>query len=283
MNGILIVDKDKDYTSRDIVNLVEKKLNYNRVGHAGTLDPLATGVLVVALGDALKILEFINDSDKEYIATAKMGLLTDTLDVTGKVLKENNNFNITKEELESTLNSFKGSYLQEVPLYSSVKVNGKRLYKYAREEKQVVLPKREVNIFSIELLSFNKDEFTFKVNVSKGTYIRSLIRDIGDKLNIPCVMKELRRTRQGIFKIEDSVKVDDIDNNIKLISIEDALNDITFIEVDSFLENKILNGRILDNRYSKEIIGFKNKERVIALYQVYDKDNTKIKPIKVFK
>ena len=283
MNGILIVDKDKDYTSRDIVNLVEKKLNYDRVGHAGTLDPLATGVLVVALGDALKILEFINDNDKEYIATAKMGLLTDTLDVTGKVLKENNNCNITKEELESTLNSFKGSYLQEVPLYSSVKVNGKRLYKYAREEKQVVLPKREVNIFSIELLNFNKDEFTFKVNVSKGTYIRSLIRDIGDKLNIPCVMKELRRTRQGIFKIEDSVKVDDIDNNIKLISIEDALNDITFIEADSFLENKILNGRILENRYNKDIIGFKNKERVIALYQVYDKDNTKIKPIKVFK
>ena len=136
MNGILIVDKDKDYTSRDIVNLVEKKLNYNRVGHAGTLDPLATGVLVVALGDALKILEFINDNDKEYIATAKMGLLTDTLDVTGKVLKENNNFNITKEELKSTLNSFKGSYLQEVPLYSSVKVNGKRLYKYAREERE---------------------------------------------------------------------------------------------------------------------------------------------------
>ena len=283
MNGILIVDKDKDYTSRDIVNLVEKKLNYDKVGHAGTLDPLATGVLVVALGDALKILEFINDNDKEYIATAKMGLLTDTLDVTGKVLKEEKNFIVTKEELESTLNSFKGSYLQEVPLYSSVKVNGKRLYKYAREEREVVLPKREVNIFSIELLNFNKDEFSFKVNVSKGTYIRSLIRDIGDKLNIPCVMKELRRTRQGIFKIEDSVKVDDIDNNIKLISIEDALNDITFIEVDSFLENKILNGRILDNRYNKEIIGFKNKERVIALYQVYDKDNTKIKPIKVFK
>lgn len=283
MNGILIVDKDKDYTSRDVVNLVEKKLNCSRVGHAGTLDPLATGVLVVALGNALKILEFINDNDKEYIATAKIGLLTDTLDVTGNVLKEEKEFNITKEQLESTLNSFKGTYLQEVPLYSSVKVNGKRLYKYAREEREVILPKREVNISSIELVNFEKDEFTFKVTVSKGTYIRSLIRDIGDKLNIPCVMKELRRTRQGMFKIEDSVKLDDIDNNIKLISIEDALNDINFIEVDSFLENKILNGRILDNRYNQDIIGFKNKERVIALYQIYDKDSSKIKPIKVFK
>lgn len=283
MNGILIVDKDKDYTSRDVVNLVEKKLNCSRVGHAGTLDPLATGVLVVALGNALKILEFINDNDKEYIATAKIGLLTDTLDVTGNVLKEEKEFNITKEQLESTLNSFKGSYLQEVPLYSSVKVNGKRLYKYAREEKQIELPKREVNISSIELINFEKDEFTFKVTVSKGTYIRSLIRDIGDKLNIPCVMKELRRTRQGIFKIEDSVKLDDIDNNIKLISIEDALNDINFIEVNSFLENKILNGRILDNRYNQDIIGFKNKDRVLALYQIYDKDSSKIKPIKVFK
>jgi tRNA pseudouridine55 synthase len=283
MNGILIVDKDKDYTSRDIVNLVEKKLNCSRVGHAGTLDPLATGVLVVALGDSLKILEFINDNDKEYIATAKIGLLTDTLDVTGKVLKEEKDFNITKEQLVSTLNNFLGTYLQEVPLYSSVKVNGKRLYKYAREEKHVELPKREVNVSSIELLNFNKDEFTFKVTVSKGTYIRSLIRDIGDKLNIPCVMKELRRTRQGIFKIEDSIKLEDIDNNIKLISIEDALSDITFIEVDSFLENKILNGRILDNRYNQDIIGFKNKDKVLALYQIYDKDNTKIKPIKVFK
>ena len=284
MNGIIIVDKDKNFTSRDVVNLVEKKLNCSRVGHAGTLDPIATGVLVVALGDALKILEFINDNDKEYIATAKIGLLTDTLDVTGKILKEEKKINITKEELEKVLNSFKGTYLQEVPLYSSVKVNGKRLYKYAREEKDVVLPKREVNIYNIELLDFNDYEFTFKVNVSKGTYIRSLIRDIGDKINIPCVMKELRRTRQGLFKIEDSVKIDDIDkDNLKIVSIEDAINDIKFIEVDSFLENKILNGRILDNRYDKDIIGFKNKDRVLALYQVYDKDNNKIKPIKVFK
>ena len=285
MDGIIIVDKPKEYTSRDIVNIVGKTLNTRKVGHAGTLDPIATGVLVIATGQALKILEFLNDNDKEYIATVKMGLQTDTLDVTGTVIEKKDNYKVDKKDLEKAINSFKGKYEQVVPLYSSVKVDGERLYKYAREKKNVELPKREVEIYDIKLLDYNNDEFTFTAKVSKGTYIRSLIRDIGDKINVPCTMKELRRTRQGNFLIDNSISLDDIkEGKIKYISMDKALPDIKFIEADNYLENRILNGSILNNLYDDSMIGFKNKKgEAIAIYKVYEKDNKKIKPVKVFR
>ncbi len=285
MDGIIVVDKPKEYTSRDVVNIVGKTLNTRKVGHAGTLDPIATGVLVVAVGQGLKILEYLNDKDKEYTATVKMGITTDTLDITGKVIDTINDFKIDKKILEDAINSFKGKYEQVVPLYSSVKVDGERLYKYARENKEVELPKREVEIYDIKLIDFKNDEFTFTAKVSKGTYIRSLIRDIGDKIGIPCTMKELRRTKQGDFLIDNAISLEDIkEGNIKYIAIDKALPNIKFIEADDYLENRILNGSILNNLYDESIIGFKNKKgEVIALYEVYDKDNNKVKPIKVFR
>ena len=285
MDGILIIDKPKEYTSRDVVNVVGKVLNTNKVGHAGTLDPIATGVLVIAVGDGLKILEFINNKDKEYIATVKMGILTNTLDISGEIVRKIDDYSLDLAKLKEVLNSFKGKYNQEVPLYSSVKVNGQRLYKYARENKEVILPKREVTIFDIELLDYNSDEFVIKASVSKGTYIRSLIRDIGEKIGIPCTMKELRRTKQGIFNIEDAIPFENIEKGqFKFISLEEALSDIEFIEVDDYLENRINNGSILENRYCEKVVGFKNKNgNVIALYEPYEKNKEKIKPIKVFK
>lgn len=283
-NGLIIIDKPKDYTSRDIVNIIEKHFDTPKVGHAGTLDPLATGILIIATGTALKALEFITDDIKEYIATVKMGILTDTLDVTGNIIKEDKNINIDKSTLEQTLKTFVGKYDQEVPLYSSVRVNGKRLYSYARGKESVELPKREIEIYDIELLSLENDEFTFRATVSKGTYIRSLIRDIGDKLNILCTMKELRRTRQGEFTLDDAITLEDLHNdNIKYHSIEKALTNIKFITADAYLENRIKNGSILENRYNDKIIGFKNKNNeVIALYQEYEKDKTRVKPLKTF-
>ena len=174
--------------------------------------------------------------------------------------------------------------IQDVPKYSAVKVAGKRLYEYARKGEEVEIPKREIEIFNIELLTFNNDEFSFKVTVSKGTYIRSLIRDIGIKLGIPCSMKELIRTKQGNYKIEDSYTIDEIkDNNYKVIPIKDCLSNYTTIEVDDFIANKVLNGRILENRYKDDIIVFTNKDEVLAIYKVYDKDTTKVKPIKVLR
>ena len=284
MNGIVIVDKPKGYTSRDIVNIVGSILDTKKIGHAGTLDPIATGVLVLAIGNGLKILEFINERDKEYIATVKMGLSTDTLDVSGNVLTKIENYYVDLEKINKVLISFKGKYEQTVPLYSSVKVGGQRLYKYARENKSVELPKRMVEIYDIELISCNHDEFTFKAVVSKGTYIRSLIRDIGEKINIPCTMKELRRTKQGDFSIEYANSMEEIESgNISFVSLEKALNELKIIEVDDYLEKRISNGSILENRYDEDKIAFKNKDNeIIAIYEAYEKDKNKIKPLKVF-
>ena len=174
--------------------------------------------------------------------------------------------------------------MQEVPLYSSVKVNGERLYKYAREGKKVTLPKREVNIYDIELLDFTSTSFKFKVLVSKGTYIRSLIRDIGDKLNVPAVMSNLKRTRQGKFSIEKAYFLNDIENNnFKMIPISNALSNYKQIVVNSDKEKEIQNGKILDNIYNEDKVIFKNQDRVLAIYEKYAKDETKIKPIRVFK
>jgi tRNA pseudouridine55 synthase len=285
MNGILLVNKEKDMTSRDVVNIISKKFDTGRVGHTGTLDPIAEGVMGIAINDGLKIVDLLINDTKEYIATVQVGLDTDTLDVTGNVLNEVKNFSITEEQIKEVLNTFLGKSTQEVPIYSALKVNGKRLYEYARENISVELPKREIEISSIELLEFNNDTFKFKVNVSKGTYIRSLIRDIGKKINIPCVMQELQRTRQGTFKLEDSYTLDEIKNDkYKFMSIKDALNGYKFVKVNSYIENKIRNGRILENRYEEDVIVFINEQdEVLAIYKVYDKDNSKVKPIKVLK
>lgn len=284
MNGILLVNKPKDMTSRDVVNILSKKFNTRKVGHTGTLDPIATGVLGIAINDGLKIVDFLMNDTKEYIATAKLGLSTDTLDVTGNVITTTEVPSINKEHLNEVLNTFLGKSIQEVPIYSALKVNGKRLYEYAREKKEVTLPKREIEIFDIELIELKEDTFSFRVKVSKGTYIRSLIRDIGLKLEIPCVMQELTRTKQGIFKLEESFALEEIqEDNYKLISIKDALQEYKMVKVNDYIAEKISNGRILENRYENDIIVFiDEKDEVLAIYKVYEKDSSKIKPIKVF-
>lgn len=283
MNGILLIDKEKNYTSRDIVNIVSKELNIKKVGHTGTLDPLATGVLVVTVGEATKISELLVSTYKEYIAEITLGIKTNTYDITGNVL-EKKEVKLNKDDLINTLNKYKKTYMQEVPIYSAVKVNGKKLYEYARENKQVDLPKKEVTIKELELLSFNNNTFTIRCLVSKGTYIRSLINDICNSLNIIGTMSNLKRTKQGKYSINNCCKIEDIkNNNFKLISLKEALNDYLQIEVDDYLKNKISNGVILENRYNEDIIVFTYHDNVLAIYKTYDKDNTKIKPWKVFK
>lgn len=285
MDGFLVVDKEKGYTSRDVVNIISKKFNTNKVGHMGTLDPNATGVLVIAIGKALKLIDLLSYEKKEYIATVKLGIRTDTLDITGKIIEMENYRELDSDIINNILHSFLGKSMQEVPLYSALKVNGKRLYEYARENKNVKLPVREIEIFEIELLSINKDEFIFRTVVSKGTYIRSLIRDIGIKLGQNVTMKDLRRTKQGFFKINESFTLNDIEkNNYRIVNMYDALKDYKVVKVDSFIEGKILNGRILENRYDDSIIAFCNSDKeILAIYEVYQKDKTKIKPIKVLK
>ena len=284
MHGLIIVNKEKDWTSRDVVNKISKIFDIPKAGHTGTLDPLATGVLVVAVGEGVKLVDSLSNETKEYIAEVECGILTDTLDILGKTLEEKKDFTLEKEQIEEVLNSFLGKSLQEVPLYSSIRVEGKRLYEYARNNEEVTLPKREIEIFSIELLELKEKSFLFKVKVSKGTYIRSLIRDIGTKLSIPCTMKNLTRTKQGIYSIEESNTLEEIEQGkYKLISFYEVLKDYPMVEVDDYIENKIRNGRILENRYEYEKFVYINKNKeVLAIYEVYDKDNTKVKPFKVF-
>lgn len=282
MDGILIIDKEKDYTSRDVVNIVGKKFKTKKVGHTGTLDPLATGVLVVCINKATKVCELLTSLDKEYIADFKLGLLTDTLDIEGNILKEEK-ININKEDLILVLNKIKGKYMQTVPIYSAIKVNGKKLYEYARNNTPVELPKHEVDIKEIELLEFNGDSFKIRTKVSKGTYIRSLGNDIAQMLNTNATMTNLRRTKQGLFDIKDAIKINDINEDTNLIKITDVLNYPKVI-ADANLEKDLLDGKILNNTFNNDIILFvDNNNNPISLYKIYDKDNTKIKPWKTFK
>ncbi len=286
--GILLVNKPKDMTSRDVVNIVSKELKTKKVGHTGTLDPLATGVLVLCIGDATKLGEILTSDDKEYIAEVTLGLKSDTLDITGNILKEAPAI-YSKSDIKDCLNALKGTYDQEVPIYSAVKIKGKKLYEYAREGIAVDLPKRRVNIKSLELLDLkhtdNKTIFKIKCLVSKGTYIRSLVRDIASKLNTIGVMSELIRTKQGHVKVEDCYNLDDIINNrYQLTNIKDILPHIKQVIIDEKLEKDILNGKIIDNIYDTEKILFLDKNNnALALYQSYEKHKNMLKPWKMFK
>ena len=261
MDGIILINKEKGVTSRDVVNMVCKKLNTNKVGHTGTLDPIATGLMVLCVGEGLKLVELLTGHDKEYIAKVKVGIKTDTYDVTGNILEEKK-VNLNREDLIKTLNSFIGEYYQEVPIYSSVKVNGKKLYEYARNNEKVTLPKHLVKISNIQLIDFNSDNFSFKVTVSSGTYIRSLINDIGNKLDIPMTMEELKRTRVGDYQLTDASDID----NLKVIPILGAIN-IKKIKIDDNLIKKISNGVPIENIYHEEMVMFTYQNKPVAIYK----------------
>ncbi|HCI78030.1 MAG TPA: tRNA pseudouridine(55) synthase TruB [Firmicutes bacterium] len=285
MNGIIVIDKPKDYTSRDIVNIVSKKLNTKKVGHTGTLDPLATGVLVLPIGRALKVSELLTSNTKEYIAEVILGYETDMLDITGTEIKRNIP-SVTKEELLKVLKSYIGKYNQEVPLYSAVKVGGRKLYEYARSGTPVIPPSKEVEVYSLELISDLKHingavEFTIRCEVSKGTYIRSLIRDIAYSLNTYGTMKNLIRTRQGIFTLKDAYTLKDIEeNNYKLLSIKECLPNIKTTVIEEPLLTKVKNGMVLDKFFKENMSLLLDKEgKEIAIY-IASGDN-KVKPYKM--
>lgn len=279
MNGLIVVNKEKGKTSRDIVNELNIILGTKKIGHTGTLDPIASGVLVCVIGKYTKLVNILVNDTKEYIAEIKLGISTDTLDITGNIISTSI-VDITKNDILKVFKYYKKSYLQEVPIYSSVHVNGKRLYDYARSNEEVILPKRKVTIYNLELISFINDIITFKVKVSKGTYIRSLIKDICNKLNIDGTMNNLIRIKQGNFTIEESYKIEDIkNNNYKLLNIKEFL-DYKVIELPDNLINKVLNGNRINNIFNidnRVIFTYKNKD--IAIYEVDKKD---LKPLIMF-
>ena len=278
-SGVLLVNKPKGLTSRDVVNKLEKVFDTKKIGHNGTLDPMATGLLVITINKSTKINELLTCTDKEYIASVKVGIETDTLDLEGKIVKTSDK-RISKDMLDIIFKEFKKEYLQEVPKYSAIKVNGKKLYEYARSNKEVELPKRNVVIKELELLDYKEDSFKFRCVVSKGTYIRSLIKDMGEFLNIPCTMSSLKRTRQGKFSLDNAIDLEDVNINSKLITISDAL-DIETKEIDAKDYKKVVNGIVLNNNYNiKDKVLFMKDNRVVAIYQNI---NNKLKCYKMLK
>ena len=282
MNGILVVEKEKDMTSRDVVNKISKILNTKKIGHTGTLDPMATGVLVLCIGTSLKLVELLTNHDKEYIAKIKLGIETDTLDITGNIIKKSNPININEERIKNVLQNMIGKIKQQVPLYSSVKVNGKKLYQYARNHEEVTPPERMVEIYDLQLLdNIKNNEFTIKCHVSKGTYIRSLVRDIGYQLGTYATLTELERTRVGKFKLESSFKIKDIEEgNYQLLTPLEVL-DLPKIKVDKSMEYKIKNGQVLPKFFKEEMALILNEQgTLIAIYQ--QKENNLVKPYRMF-
>lgn len=289
MDGILLINKPDKMTSRDAVNKVSHYLGIKKIGHTGTLDPIATGLLVLCIGKATKLVDLITNNNKEYIAEVTLGIETDTLDTEGKIIREESVGNITEEQIEVILNSFLGESKQEVPKYSAVKIKGRKLYEYARNNIDIELPVRDIVINSIELIGNidkrdNKIIFKFKCNVSKGTYIRSLIKDIGSKLGIPACMSALQRTKQGIFNLEDSYKLENIENdNYKILDIKEVLSELNIVKADKDMEPKIRNGAILDRFFDGEMAVIMDmNDNIIAIYQTYVKDSKKVKPYKMF-
>lgn len=270
LNGIIIINKPKGYTSHDVVAKVKKILNVKKVGHTGTLDPNATGVLPLLLNKGTKLSKYLIEHDKEYEVTLKLGIKTDTLDEEGDIIEEQYvNWN-KLNKVEETLKSFIGKQNQIPPIYSAIKINGKKLYEYARKGETIEVKPREIEIYDIELQKVEKEknQIKFKVSCSKGTYIRSLCSDIAKKLGTIGYMKELNRIKVGTFKIENSITIEQLELNTeeilkeKVITIEKLLNNKPKIILNESKIQLFLNGVKLE---------CKNKE---GIYSVYKEDNT---------
>ena len=269
---VLVVDKPVGITSFDVVKKISELYGISRVGHTGTLDPIASGVMLVTVGKATKIVELLTAQDKEYIASFELGYRTDTYDSTGEVLdRKEIPSNI---HLKEVIQSFQKTYFQEVPIYSAVKVNGKKLYEYARSGMDVDLPKREVTIKEIELLEEKQNSFTFRALVTKGCYIRSLIHDIGLSLGVYATMTSLRRTRQGNVYVKDASSLEEIESGLVREYDMDEVLDYPIIVVDSILEKKIKNGMRIPNIWNiQDKVLFKNEENhILGIYEVSNQD-----------
>lgn len=257
-DGILIIDKPQDFTSFDVVAKVRKALHTKSVGHTGTLDPLATGVLVVCVGKATKLVQYLTCENKKYEAEMKFGIQTDTGDITGKVIFEKE-YDLTLEKINEVISKFIGEQKQVPPMYSALKVNGKKLYEYAREGIEIERESRDIRIDSIENVSFENDTLKFTVACSKGTYIRTLCEDIAIELGTCGTMTNLRRVQTGEFEIENAISVDEISEE-KVISIEKLFD--KSIDVKNNMK-KLLNGMEISvdlpdglyNLYADEYVG----------------------------
>lgn len=284
MDGIIIINKPKGFTSQDVVSKVKKILNEKKAGHAGTLDPLATGVLPVMLGNCTKLSKYLMEHNKVYRATIKLGEKSDTGDLEGAIIERKPvPENLTFEKVDEFLKSFLGKQMQTPPMYSAIKVNGKKLYEYARAGEQVEIPKREIEIYSIKLLNIskisNKDkendfsyELEFEVSCSKGTYIRTLCENIAEKLGTVGVMKSLERVKVDNFEIQNSYTFEDLENgNYKIFSMEEIFKDLPKILLNSRKKELFLNGVRLTFEVPDGVYNVYLNDEYIGIGEVHEK------------
>ena len=269
MNGVINIFKNTGMTSFDVVAIVRRVAKMKKVGHTGTLDPAASGVLPVCLGKATKIIDYIMENKKVYRVNLKLGMVTDTYDLEGEVLREEDASHITKDEILNCINSFLGTIDQVPPMYSALKQNGVRLYELARQGIEVHREARKITIYSIENIKIeSNDNIQMDVCCSKGTYIRSLCYDIGEKLNVGATMTALERIQNGTFTKEEAINIEDLTEELlekHIISIEKALDSFEKITVNEKFGKLLRNGvKVFDNRMYSEEVEF-NK-----LYRVYE-------------
>ena len=270
LDGIIILNKQKGCTSHDVVAKT-KKLLKEKVGHTGTLDPNATGVLPLLVGQGTKLSKYIIEHDKEYIATLKLGEKRDTADSEGAIIEERQiDYSVLqKENVEKILQSFIGKQEQIPPMYSAIKINGKKLYEYARKNEKIELEPRHIEIYKMDLINIIKDTIIFKVQCSKGTYIRSLCEDIAKRLNTVGYMQDLERSRVGKFDIKDSITIEELEQNIEdsefinqhFITIENYFKDKESIKLDEKRLSLFLNGVKLTHNLTDD------------MYKIYDENN----------
>lgn len=244
MNGLLLINKDKGMTSRSVDNKIMRHFKTRRVGHLGTLDPFAEGLLIIAINEGTKVLPYLENDTKTYIATFELGIETSTLDNTSEVIKKIDVPKLTKSEIEAVLVSFLGEIEQTPPQTSAIKVDGVPLYRYAHKGIKKEVPKRKVYIHKIRLLSYEAPFLEIEVMTGKGTYIRTLGKDIALKLGTIATTIKLVRTKNGQFKVEDAQKIDDIDN-LRIIPIDKALGHLISIDVDETQKEDIRNGKVI--------------------------------------
>jgi len=297
-DGIINVYKEKGYTSHDVVAKMRGILKMKKIGHTGTLDPDAEGVLPVCVGKATKLVDLITDKDKTYLAECKLGVTTDTQDLTGTVIKTSE-VNTNLSELASVINSYIGEYLQLPPMYSAIKVDGKKLYELARQGKEIERERRRVIIRDIRLLNYNEteQEFTVLVECGKGTYIRTLLHDIGESLGCGATMKSLIRTRVGAFSLEEAKKLSEIEELVRedklqshIVTIEEMFSHYSKLIVVSEYHKLIYNGNLFTTEHilpmkledlTDTVRVYDSEEHFIGLYS-YHREDGLFKPKKMF-
>lgn len=273
MNGIILINKEKGISSFGVVSRIRKILNIKKVGHCGTLDPEAMGVLPIMVGQATKVSKYLVEHNKEYVAILKLGVKTDSADGEGKILEESE-FKLDKskeDEYKSEIKSFKGKSSQIPPMYSAIKVNGKKLYEYAREGKEIPRESREIEIYDIEVIKFDyeENEIKFRVQCSKGTYIRTLCEDIAKKIGTIGYMKELLRTKLDNFSIEQSILISELEKSKDIskyiINIEKLFKKCSEIKLNDRKKELFLNGVNLTFNVEDGLYRIYNNEHFLGL------------------